>query len=138
MRRKGISKVTLWLLILLALFFVIMIILNKFEYRSKPDSKASIDQIDNVDADGLAIDEALPIVKANCTACHSAKLITQNRATREGWKSMIEWMQKTQNLWPLGANEEVILNYLSKYYAPSFQGRRAPLTNIEWYKLEND
>ncbi|MEL6191568.1 MAG: hypothetical protein AAFR66_05950 [Bacteroidota bacterium] len=37
-------------------------------------------------------------VIANCTSCHSSKLILQNRATKEGWEEMIRWMQQTQNL----------------------------------------
>lgn len=91
----------------------------------------SIDQ-----ATGLVIDAALPVVVGNCTACHSAQLITQNRATREGWKSMIVWMQETQNLWDLGENEDVILDYLAEHYAPEQAGRRKNLENIEWYELE--
>lgn len=85
---------------------------------------------------GLVIDDALPIVVGNCTACHSAQLIAQNRATREGWKSMIVWMQQTQNLWDLGENEDVILDYLAEHYAPEQAGRRKNLENIEWYELE--
>lgn len=91
----------------------------------------SIDQ-----ATGLVVDDALPIVAGNCTACHSAQLITQNRATREGWKSMIVWMQQTQNLWDLGENEDIILDYLAEHYAPEKAGRRKNLENIEWYNLE--
>lgn len=88
-----------------------------------------------LDITGLADDPNIQIIAANCTACHSAKLVTQNRATREGWKSMIQWMQKTQNLWDLGKNEDIILDYLAKNYAPKSKGRRAPLENIEWYEL---
>lgn len=85
---------------------------------------------------GLVADEGMHLVIANCTACHSAMLITQNRADREGWKKMIRWMQETQNLWDLGANEEIILDYLSQNYAPQKRGRRPPLTDIEWYELK--
>lgn len=83
---------------------------------------------------GLIDGVGLKVVVANCTACHSAKLITQNRATKEGWKSMIRWMQKTQNLWELGDQEEVILSYLSEHYAPETQGRRLNLENVVWYE----
>jgi len=85
---------------------------------------------------GLVKDEHFAIVRAQCTACHSAKLITQNRATREGWQQMIRWMQAEQGLWDLGTSESNILDYLSKHYGPQNKGRRAPLTNIEWYQLE--
>jgi len=86
---------------------------------------------------GFAEDENLQLVIGNCTSCHSAKLVTQNRATRDGWKSMIEWMQETQGLWELGDNEPLILDYLAKHYGPKKQGRRAPLNDIDWYDLED-
>lgn len=85
---------------------------------------------------GLVAGEGLSLVIANCTGCHSAKLITQNRATKEGWVRVIRWMQETQNLWDLGENEEAIVSYLAKYYAPEEKGRRLPLTDIEWYELK--
>ena len=88
-------------------------------------------------ATGFIQDENVELVIGNCTNCHSAKMVTQNRATREGWKSMIVWMQETQGLWQLGDNEPLILDYLAKHYAPKKSGRRAPLTDIEWYKLED-
>lgn len=82
-------------------------------------------------------DEHKLLVVANCTGCHSGKLVTQNRATREGWTNMIRWMQRTQNLKDLGADEQKILDYLTKNYAPAEQGRRAGLVVEEWYKLGN-
>jgi len=85
---------------------------------------------------GLIADEGWEMVRANCTACHSAKLITQNRQTRDGWKELIAWMQETQGLWDLGKNEELILDYLAKNYAPGDKGRRANLKNIQWYVLK--
>lgn len=85
---------------------------------------------------GLLDGEHLQIVINNCTSCHSAQLITQNRATREGWKGLIRWMQKTQNLWDLGENEDKILDYLSTHYAPEKKGRRQNLNISEWYVLE--
>jgi hypothetical protein len=88
-------------------------------------------------ATGFKEGENLNLVIANCTSCHSAKMITQNFATREGWKTMIKWMQETQSLWDLGEGEPLILDYLAKYYAPGEAGRRKPLTNIDWYELED-
>ncbi len=76
---------------------------------------------------GLVVAPGLDVVKANCTVCHSARLISQSRADRQGWLSMIQWMQKTQNLWPLGPNEPIILDYLATNYAPEATGRRANL-----------
>ncbi len=85
---------------------------------------------------GLIADDGVDLIIAHCTACHSAKLITQNRATKSGWKSTIVWMQQTQKLWDLGDQEEKILDYLAKNYAPEEQGRRKPLTVKVWYELK--
>lgn len=86
---------------------------------------------------GLKADKDLQIIIQACTSCHSAKLITQNRATREGWKNMIVWMQATQGLPDLGSREPVVLDYLARHYAPKEEGRRANLdiATIEWYIL---
>lgn len=86
---------------------------------------------------GFIKDEGMQTVINNCTSCHSAELVTQNKMTKEGWLATIRWMQESQNLWDLGANEETILNYLAKNYAPEDKGRRAPLANIEWYVLKD-
>ncbi len=89
-------------------------------------------------ATGMIYDSGFEEVYQSCTGCHSSKLITQNRANRSGWKNLITWMQETQGLWDLGDKEPVILDYLSKNYAPQEVGRRAVLNveEIEWYKLE--
>lgn len=87
---------------------------------------------------GLKVSPGFELVKVNCTVCHSAKLITQNRASREGWEQMIDWMQETQGLWELGKNEARILDYLAQHYAPVKIGRREnlDLAEIEWYILD--
>ncbi|MEM6345525.1 MAG: monoheme cytochrome C [Bacteroidota bacterium] len=84
---------------------------------------------------GLIAEGEYLIVKANCTGCHSGKLITQNRATREGWEEMIRWMQRTQKLWDLGENEPLILDYLAEHYAPENKGRRQNLVVEQWYEI---
>ncbi|MEZ4972207.1 MAG: hypothetical protein R2820_02805 [Cyclobacteriaceae bacterium] len=86
---------------------------------------------------GLKADVNFELVVTNCTGCHSAKLITQNRANADGWSNIITWMQETQNLWDLGEDKSLIVDYLSKNYAPEQQGRRKPLANVEWYELED-
>lgn len=89
---------------------------------------------------GLAIDPQLMLVKGQCTACHSSKLILQSHFSRDKWIERIRWMQRTQKLWDLGESEPAILNYLVKYYGPvdnSFDGRREPLHDINWYKLKS-
>ena len=77
----------------------------------------------------LVIAPGYDTVKTQCTVCHSAKLIIQNRADRNGWLQMIRWMQRSQGLWPLGPSEGVILDYLETNYAPTASGRRPPLPN---------
>ncbi|WP_446050344.1 monoheme cytochrome C [Zobellia laminariae] len=73
----------------------------------------------------------------NCTNCHSAKLVIQNRMNKERWKSTIKWMQETQNLWDLGKNEDIIIDYLVTNYPPQKKGRREVLSNIDWYELKD-
>jgi hypothetical protein len=121
---------------------------NLSAFKSKPETALVVPDAassDPVDFDavengvhlrtGFVEGEGLMTVVNNCTNCHSAKLVTQNRMSREGWASTIRWMQETQNLWDLGKNEEIILNYLASYYAPEKKGRRQNLSNIQWYVL---
>jgi len=86
---------------------------------------------------GLVDAEGLMTVVNNCTNCHSSKIILQNRMNTERWNATIKWMQETQNLWNLGKNQEVIVNYLVTNYPPKSKGRRENLSNIEWYVLED-
>jgi len=68
------------------------------------------------------------LVRANCTACHSAKLITQQRGSSQQWLTMIRWMQEKQNLWQFDpVTEEKIITYLAENYPPSDAQRRAAL-----------
>lgn len=86
---------------------------------------------------GLVDAEGLMTVVNNCTNCHSAKLVTQNRMNAERWNTTIKWMQETQNLWDLGGNQEIIVNYLVNNYPPIAKGRRMTLMDIDWYELED-
>lgn len=86
---------------------------------------------------GLIDAKGMRTVINNCTNCHSAKLVTQNRMDAESWNTTIKWMQDTQNLWELGENQKVIVNYLVANYPLLKKGRRDILKNIEWYELEN-
>ena len=86
---------------------------------------------------GFVVAEGIELVRAHCTGCHSPKLVTQYRASREGWLDRIRWMQRTQNLWDLGSSEEAVLTYLSTHYGPIPKTqRRAPLSNVTWYELK--
>ena len=81
---------------------------------------------------GLVIAPGFETVKLNCTVCHSAKIITQNRMDREGWLETIRWMQETQGLWQFNPEtEKEILDYLSANYRPEGIYRRPPL-NVQW------
>ena len=87
---------------------------------------------------GLVYAAGFEEVRAACLSCHSAKLITQNRADSEGWLQMIRWMQKTQGLNDLGSHESTIVDYLATHYGAKEMGRRPPLdiAAIEWYILD--
>jgi hypothetical protein len=82
-----------------------------------------------VDVDsGLIIAEHWELVRAHCSACHSAKLVAQNRGNRRTWLDMIRWMQDSQGLWQFDvATESAILDYLETNYGPSEVHRRQPI-----------
>ena len=86
---------------------------------------------------GLIDAEGLMTVVNNCTNCHSSKIIIQNRMNADRWNSTIKWMQETQNLWDLGKNQSIIVNYLVTNYPIEDKGRRENLSDIDWYELEN-
>ena len=87
---------------------------------------ASEPQLDPVT--GMKMTGDWELVRGNCTACHSAKLITQQRGTAEQWLAMIRWMQKKQNLWQFDPGTEGrIIAYLAENYPPDAAQRRAPI-----------
>jgi hypothetical protein len=54
-----------------------------------------------------------------CDACHSIRLVTQQRLSRERWDELLDWMVSEQGMAELTAEErEVILEYLATQYAP--------------------
>lgn len=132
---------------LLSVVIIVFILLmnNPTIFVHKPEEQQLL--LDESDSENLIVDgvhvatgfvdgAGLTAVIQNCTNCHSAKLVTQNRMTKEGWIATIRWMQETQNLWDLGENEKTIVQYLATYYAPQKKGRREILTDIEWYELK--
>ncbi|MDC6361823.1 monoheme cytochrome C [Muricauda sp. SP22] len=137
-----VSVLAIFLLLMLVLFGGLFYFNNRkpkinLEEIPVEISEEDFDKVENGIhlATGFIEDEGMQVTIQNCTGCHSAKLVTQNRMSREGWKATIVWMQETQNLWDLGANEKLILNYLSKNYAPTNKGRRQNLEVAEWYEL---
>jgi hypothetical protein len=85
---------------------------------------------------GFVDDKGLMAVVNNCTNCHSAQLVIQNRMNADRWNATIKWMQESQGLWPLRENQKIIVDYLVRNYPPIEKGRRASLSNIEWYELK--
>jgi cytochrome c1 len=59
------------------------------------------------------------LVETTCTACHSARLVLQNRMSRERWDETLTWMQKKHNLPEFDTEDRMaILDYLSTHLAP--------------------
>ena len=104
------------------LCFVIVIGLSSTALPIQAQETSTYDPIS-----GFVVAENYEIVRAHCTACHSAKLVTQNRMTRDNWLETIRWMQKSQGLWPLGVQEPKILDYLESHYSPIAISRRPPI-----------
>lgn len=132
--------------IVATVFIGIMAILWVWSPKSEETEEVATVQVEEVQEEivdgkdvssGLIADEGYLTVRNRCMTCHSSKLITQNRMNRESWHETIKWMQATQNLGDLGDDEEIILNYLAKNYAPTKKGRRQNLKDVEWYVLEN-
>lgn len=66
---------------------------------------------------GLVMAPGYEVVIATCTACHSAKLVVQNRGTRSDWEEMLRWMQAKHNLWQMTPEvRDTILEYLATNY----------------------
>ena len=135
--------------IILVLFFIPFYLTfpNLFEFKAQTEVTINVPTPFEVDEDriengvhvrtGFIDAEGLMTVVNNCTNCHSSKIILQNRMSTEGWNSTIKWMQETQNLWGLGSNQDIIVNYLVTNYPVKTKGRRENLTNIEWYEIED-
>ena len=79
-------------------------------------------------ATGLKIAGDWELVRNNCIACHSTRLITQQSGTAEQWLAMIRWMQAKQNLWQFDpAIEAKIVAYLAEQYPLQADRRRATI-----------
>jgi hypothetical protein len=148
-RRSGVGRRKAIVMIGFAALLILLISAVFFLFQSEPVSTDSepTQQADGDDWNriengihlrtGLKDDEGLMTVVTHCTACHSAQLVIQNRMNKERWNATIRWMQETQNLWDLGENQEVIVDYLVRNYPPTEKGRRENLKDIEWYELED-
>ena len=65
-------------------------------------------------------DKSKETIIQNCTACHSAMLVCQQRMSRDRWDETITWMQEEeQGLWEFEPKtRKEILDYLEKYLGP--------------------
>ena len=129
-RQNGPKKLTL-----LALCALVSGLTNAADVKPSAITGGEIDP-----SSGFIIKPGFEMVRAHCTACHSAKLVTQNHMSRERWLSTIRWMQKTQNLWPLPQEEE-ILDYLSANYgtrrpiARAFNAEKGEIGSFQNYQV---
>ncbi|MFQ5451518.1 MAG: hypothetical protein ACE5E9_12895 [Nitrospinaceae bacterium] len=73
----------------------------------------------------LPAGEGRQLVEETCTACHSARIILQNRMTRKRWDETLTWMQEKQGLPELkpGVRKQ-ILDYLAKHQG--MEGKSGP------------
>lgn len=131
---KDIHKLSI---LIISSFLLISMSLKQEKYKPiNVTNKTLADTIKYDETTGLVVSEELNLVIANCTACHSSKLITQFHTDRQGWLEKIRWMQQKQKLWDLGEAEPKILDYLAKNYPPTEKvDKRANLKHINWYKL---
>mgnify|MGYP000362660864 CR=1 FL=1 len=56
-------------------------------------------------------------VAAYCTACHSLRIVMQQRQPREGWDYLLNWMVEKQGMAPPPADDRaLLLDYLSQEF----------------------
>jgi len=138
--RGSMKKYVPFTLIMLAILAVVIFFIPKKEaiIVEKTTTVSEADKVENGIhvKTGLIAKDGYQTVVSNCTACHSAKLVMQNRMNEARWNSTIKWMQETQNLWDLGDNQKIIVDYLVKNYPIEKVGRRHALNNINWYDLK--
>lgn len=77
---------------------------------------------------GFAMVGDWQLVRSNCIACHSARLVTQQSGSERQWLNVIRWMQEKQNLWEFDpVTEAKIIAYLAENYPPKTAQRRAAI-----------
>lgn len=74
----------------------------------------------NDDSWGLPHADGYEGIAIYCSACHTLEIVMQQRASRERWDYMLEWMTKEQNMPPLPDDQKTkMLNYLSENFGPA-------------------
>ncbi len=75
--------------------------------------------VETEDYGGLVPGEGREDVFYACQACHSLKLVLQQRLSRDSWAETLDWMVEEQGMPPLEPDErERILGYLARYLSP--------------------
>ena len=74
-------------------------------------------------AAAAAAEEALPDdagreeVEIYCSACHSLKIVVQQRLSRDAWDETLVWMVEEQAMDPLTEDErKLVLDYLAAHF----------------------
>jgi hypothetical protein len=141
-------KFLIWGVVLVLIFilvggsFVLFFQSNEIQYieQMSSDEEWEEDEFEIVNGQevttGLLVDKNWTLIKRHCTQCHTTKIITQNRASREGWENMISWMQETQNLWDLGEDHDGVIDYLTRNYGIVKNGIYSELIIEDWYEIE--
>ncbi len=89
------------------------------EPPAAPATAVNPADLDPPEVMGLAAGAGRTVVITHCTPCHSTALVTQNRMSRARWDATITWMQETQSLWPIPAEQRVqLLDYLEAVQGP--------------------
>lgn len=74
---------------------------------------------------GLPDDEGREEVVAYCGACHSLRLVVQQRLPRYRWEELMVWMTEKQGMPKLPADEEkLVIDYLAEHLGPPPRRRR--------------
>lgn len=56
----------------------------------------------------------------NCYACHSFRIITQQRLPESTWDELMDWMVEKQAMPPLSPEDrKAIVTYLGKHFGPN-------------------
>lgn len=67
----------------------------------------------------LPAGEGREVVEGICSGCHSIRLVTQQRLSRERWDGLLDWMVAEQGMAELDAEtRESVLDYLGSHLGP--------------------
>ncbi len=68
--------------------------------------------------EGLPETNGVELVYALCSACHSIRLVTQQRVTEARWDYLLDWMVKEHSMPELPPEDRaLVLAYLSRHYS---------------------